>query len=110
MNDDLKELGITDAFENSADFSNMSDTALYVTDALHKANIDFTEEGVKAAAVTVIMMMDSMAIKEERPIEITINKPFMYVIRDKNNGEIWFTGTVYEPNSWKDDKADYRYR
>lgn len=108
---DLINLGITDAFDGAlADFSNISDTGLYVSDALHKANIDFTEKGIKAAAVTVIYMIDGIVLVEDKPIEINIDKPFLYVIRDKNTGEIWFVGTVYEPNSWENDKADYQYR
>lgn len=111
LKNDLINLGITDAFDRAlADFSNISDTGLYVSDALHKANIDFTEKGIKAAAVTVIYMTAGIAPVEDKPIEINIDKPFLYVIRDKNTGEIWFVGTVYEPNSWKDDKADYQYR
>lgn len=111
LKNDLINLGITDAFDGAlADFSNISDTGLYVSDALHKANIDFTEKGIKAAAVTVIYMTDGIALVEDKPIEINIDKPFLYVIRDKNTGEIWFVGTVYEPNSWEDDKADYQYR
>ena len=113
LNDDLKTLGITDAFdENLADFSNMSiKRPLWVGGALHKANIDFTEKGVKAAAVTVIYMTDeSIMINENKPIEIKIDKPFMYLIKDKKTNEIWFVGTVYEPNSWENDKADYEYR
>ena len=51
-----------------------------------------------------------MAFEEERPIEININKPFMYIIRDKETNEIWFVGTVYKPNLWENDKADYEYR
>ncbi len=78
---------------------------------LHKANIDLTEKGIKAAAVTVIYMTDSMALSDEKqPIEVKIDKAFMYLIRDKKTDEIWFVGTVYEPNSWENDKADYQYR
>ncbi len=113
LEDDLKNLGITDAFnKNLADFSNMSSKRpLWVGGALHKANIDFTEKGVKAAAVTVIYMTDGMALADEnKPIEINIDKPFMYLIRDKKTDEIWFVGTVYEPNSWENDKGDYEYR
>ena len=113
LEDDLKKLGITDAFNpNLADFSNMSSKRpLCVGGALHKANIDFTEKGVKAAAITVIYMTDGMVLADEKkPIEIKIDKPFMYLIRDKKTGEIWFVGTVYEPNSWENDKADYQYR
>ncbi len=106
--EDLKKLGIEDAFDpGAADFSNMAKTELYVGDAIHSANVDFSEKGIKAAAVTVIMMMDSAMIEEEKPIELSIDKPFLYFIKDKESGEIWFVGTLYEPNKWDDDKADY---
>lgn len=109
LEDDLKKLGIVDAFdENLANFSNMSDTTeLYVGDALHKATIDFKESGIKAAAATVFSTLDGVAMSWQKSVEISIDKPFMYVIRDKNTGEIWFVGTVYEPNSWEDDKTGY---
>ena len=108
---DLIKLGITNAFDRSlADFSNISNTGLYVSDALHKANIDFTEKGVKAAAVTVIYITAGIVLEEDKPIEINIDRPFLYIIRDKNTGEIWFIGTVYEPNSWEQDKLNYEYR
>lgn len=112
LKDDLIDLGVKDAFDSSlADFSNITDKSeFYVSDALHKANIDFSEKGVKAAAVTVIGINELMAFEEERPIEININKPFMYIIRDKETNEIWFVGTVYKPNLWENDKADYEYR
>jgi serine protease inhibitor len=107
---DLIKLGITDAFDSKlADFSKMSDNYLYVSDALHKANIDFTEKGVKAAAVTVIYMFSGAILEEDKPIEINIDKPFLYIIRDKKAGEIWFVGTVYEPNSWEEDEVNYKY-
>lgn len=84
---------------------------MHVGEALHKANIDFTEKGVKAAAVTVVLMKDVTAMLEEnKPIEIKIDNPFMYLIRDKETGEIWFVGTVYKPNSWENDKDDYKMR
>lgn len=107
---DLIELGITDAFDAfSADFDNMSeDEQLFVGDALHKANIEFSEDGIKAAAVTVFAMTDGMAPYYPNPIEIKINKPFIYFIRDKKTGEVWFVGSVYKPNLWEDDKENYK--
>lgn len=116
LKDNLRKLGITDAFAPQlANFSNMADLEktqknLYTSDALHKANIEFSEEGIKAAAVTVFGMMEatsSIGVKNEIPIEININNPFVFLIRDKNTKEIWLVGTVYEPNSWEDDKQDY---
>ena len=114
LKDDLISLSITDAFDKkNADFSNMTNSllGLYVWEAMHKANIDFTEKGVKAAATTVMVMADKAIIIEERfnPEEIRIDKPFMYLIRDKQTGEIWFVGTVYEPNSWENDRANYKF-
>lgn len=111
LKDDLKALGIKDAFiADIADFSKMSKESLYVGGALHKANIDFTEKGVKAAATTVIYLTAGMVAVDEVPIEIKIDNPFMYLIRDKKTGEIWFVGAVYEPNSWENDKVNYEYR
>ncbi len=112
LKSDLIKLGITDAFSvDAADFSNMSTEPLYVSNALHKANIDFTEKGVKAAAVTVMYMTAGAALPDpNRPVEVKINKPFMYIVREKTTGDIWFVGTVYEPNSWSKDKSTYEYR
>jgi len=109
LKDDLQSLGIKDAFDDSvSDFSKMSNIHLYVSDALHKADIEFTEEGVKAAAVTVIIMMTKGAlIIPENPVNVVIDKPFMFIIRDKATKDVWFTGTVYKPNAWEDDQAEY---
>lgn len=111
LKQDLMSLGITDAFNSSlANFSNMADVDFHVSDALHKANIDFSEKGIKAAAVTVFMMKDDAMVRVEEPEEIKFDKPFMYIIRDKKTGEIWFVGTMYEPNSWEKDQAEYQAR
>ena len=110
LKEDLQKMGIVDAFESGiADFSNMSEQDLYVEEAIHKADIKFSEEGIRAAAVTVFAIDAVGAIvEEEQPIKVNIDKPFMFLIRDKETGEIWFTGTVYEPNLWDDDKIEYQ--
>jgi len=108
---DLIDLGIKDAFNaKNADFSKISSkSGIYVSDALHKADIEFTEEGVKAAAVTIFQYTLSPPPEETHPVDIIINKPFMFIIRDKKTKSIWFTGTVYEPNSWEEDIRMYEY-
>ena len=44
-------------------------------------------------------------------IDLTFDKPYMFLIRDKENGEVWFVGTVYEPLLWENepekDNVDY---
>ncbi len=111
LTDDLQKLGIKDAFTNNADFSNMSSSPLAVSDVLHKANIKMSEKGVKAGAATVIFMKDNAMLPEEHEIKyLNFNKPFMFIIRDSNTNECWFTGTVYEPLLWDKVKDDYNYR
>ena len=108
---DLIRLGVTDAFSSSlADFSNMASKPIYVSDAIHKANIDFSEKGIKAAAVTAAVMTigSTMLGSEPQPLVIQIDHPFLFLIRDKNNDAIWFLGTVYQPNLWSDDAASYQ--
>jgi len=109
LKQDLKNLGVKDAFDEiNADFSKMAEVKeLFVSEALHKADIEFTEKGVKAAAVTVFAMAPNSLPIPRNPVEVVINKPFMFVIRDRSTKDIWFTGTVYKPNSWEDDKASY---
>ena len=107
---DLQTLGITSAFnQESANFSKMASEPLYVSDAIHKANIDFSEDGIKAAAVTAFgMEAGAMELEEEpQPVIIDIDHPFLFLIRDVSNGAIWFVGTVHQPNLWADDVDEY---
>ena len=105
---DLKSLGVKDIFDASkADLSGMmkNSSGEFISKAIHKANIDFSNDGIKASAVTVVGGMGSASCPSfdyeyEVPVEeidLTFDKPFMYVIRDKSTGEVWFTGSVYEP-------------
>ena len=97
---DLIELGIKDAFNSiNASFKNIADKELYVSDAIHKSHIELSENGTKAAAVTIFMMRDSAMIREDEKeiINIKFDKPFIYIIKDKESNNIWFFGTVYEP-------------
>ena len=109
--DILKSLGIKEAFDsNRANFTNiMSRTNMektdirniYVDTAIHKTHIDLNEKGTKAAAITYIGLMKATAMKEEpKIISISFNKPFVYIIRDKNTKEMLFFGVVNEPNLW----------
>jgi len=106
---DLKKLGIREVFTPNANLSKISTEKLYVGDALHKADIKFSEEGIKAAAVTVFGMYTSgIPIEEKKVIDLKFDKPFIYLIKDSDNNTIWFIGSVYKPNLWKNDKKEYR--
>ena len=102
--DDLKALGITNIFDkDKADLSEIA-TGAYIDSAIHKANIEFSNDGIKAAAATVMGGFGSAAGGFDYlfdvpvvTIDLTFDKPYMYIIRDKDTGEVWFTGTVYNP-------------
>lgn len=108
---DLNTLGVVDAFdETKADFSLMTESPFTFESMVHRTMFDFNERGIKAAAVTVGGGKGAGGygpIPNSANIVISIHKPFMYLVRDVKTGEIWFAGTVYEPNRWEDDKASY---
>ena len=81
---------------------------LYVSTAIHKTFIELSEKGTKAAAVTYFGVDENSAVEEEPPtyVDITFDKPFVYMIRDKDTKEILFFGAVYFPNEWKGTTCD----
>lgn len=79
----LIDRGAVDAFDaNTADFSRMADYPWYISDILQKARIKTDEEGLEAAAVTMIVMADGAAFVPEEPQyrEFHANVPFRYYI------------------------------
>lgn len=111
---DLKSLGIDDVFnQETADLSNLSKQAgVYIGDVKHKANIEFTQDGIKASAATVLgglgaaRPFDYLYDVPVEEIDMTFDKPYMFIIRDKQTGEVWFAGNVYNPLEWSQD-PDY---
>ena len=99
----LINLGIRDAFDTiKANFKKMVKVDVYVGEAIHKTHIELNEIGTKAAAITFFGLDLKAALEEPKYEEVSVvfNKPFMYMIREKNTKEILFFGTVYEPNIW----------
>lgn len=97
LNSVLAQMGMQDAFDpNVADFSGMDGTKLlYITDVFHKAFVAVDEKGTEAAAATaVIVGIESMP---QIDVELTVDRPFIFLIRDTENGQILFTGRVLNP-------------
>ncbi|MBQ5376459.1 MAG: hypothetical protein IIU45_06280, partial [Lachnospiraceae bacterium] len=91
--DFLKARGVDLAFrdDGSADFSVMcQDKPLYIDDILQKTRIKTDEDGLEAAAVTAIIMMEATAMEGE-PDEVRVfhaDKPFrFYICTDLEDGE-----------------------
>lgn len=93
----LKELGIRDAFdENNVDFAGMTDDQVFLSKAVHKAFVDVNEEGTEAAAVTAIVAQLDSGPPEPR-YQFIADHPFMFIIQEKDTGEILFIGRVVNP-------------
>ena len=116
LKEQLNALGVTDIFDvEKADISGIVEAeGAYISDAIHKANIEFTQDGIKAAAVTEFGGLGAgdpfdyyleMKVKE---IDLTFDKPYMFIVRDVKTGEVWFTGTVYEPLNIEDEPEKER--
>ena len=106
----LMSLGIKEVFNQSKSeltkmyYDNGKIGRLYVDTAIHKTKIELNEKGTKAAAVTFFGVDEAAAEGNEpdyKTISIKFNKPFIYLIRDKNSKELLFFGVVYEPNKWE---------
>ncbi len=95
LNSALQALGMTDGFDpDRADFSGMDGNHdLYIGSVLHHAFVSVDENGTEAAAATGVIMVPASAPILE-PIEFTVDRPFIYLIRDDLSGTLLFVGRV----------------
>lgn len=98
LNNVLAEMGMIKAFQpNIADFSKISVEDLYISSAVHKSYIDVNENGTEAAAVTSITFTTTSAGNEPPKTYLTVNKPFVFAITEKDTNAILFIGEVQKP-------------
>lgn len=94
--DMLKALGVNAVFDaNSADFSLLSNTGSpYVSKVTHEAFITVGPLGAKAGAATSAEVKFTSAPDEEPMPEVTLDRPFVFVIYDNESGIPVFTGII----------------
>jgi serpin B len=97
LKDTLKAMGITDAFTpGAADFSGMDGSReLYLSDVIHKAVVAVNEKGTEAAAATAAIVGVTSAPAD--PVTLTVDRPFLFLIRDVKTGAVLFVGRVLNP-------------
>jgi len=95
----LQEMGMSAAFDPyRADFSGINDDRdLYITNVLHKAFISVNENGTEAAAATAVII--GTTALPPPSIEISIDHPFIFMIRHNSTGAILFLGRVLDPTA-----------
>ena len=92
----LARLGMSTAFGSEADFSGIDGSRdLYISDVVHQAFVAVDEAGTEAAAATaVIIGVTSMPMA---PFELTLDRPFVFLLRDVQTGAILFAGRLVNP-------------
>lgn len=98
---ELQGMGMTDAFNPiRADFSGMNGKRdLSVSEIAHKAFVSVDEHGTEAAAATAVLATTVSSITEPEPtVRLTVNRPFLFLIRDRQTGLAVFIGKVILPS------------
>jgi serpin B len=96
LKDTLAGMGMPVAFSAAADFSGMTGTPdLCISAVLHKAFVSVDEAGTEAAAATAVIVGESAM--PGQPVEVTVDRPFIFLIRDIETGAILFVGRVMNP-------------
>jgi serpin B len=94
LRDALTQLGMVDAF-GAADFSAMDGTReLFIDQVYHQAFVAVDEAGTEASAATAVVVARKGPVVEQ---EVTIDRPFVFLIRDIESGTILFLGHVVNP-------------
>jgi serpin B len=98
MKDTMAGMGMPAAFDQvQADFSGIYDQTkepnnLFISHIVHKAFVAVDEKGTEAAAATgLVAEMVSL------PVMLSIDHPFIFIIRDRQTGSILFVGRVLDP-------------
>ena len=94
----LMDLGVRISFTGGADFSGITDTPAHISRVLQESHIGVNEDGVEAAAYTMIALAkSSMSIEKRDKIDFHLTRPFLYTI-ESYDGTVLFIGTVTEPD------------
>ena len=101
LSDMLKDLGLKETLGSNPKFTKITNESVFISNFIHKTFIDLNEAGTKAAAVTLATFdKNSIVTTKPKEVNISFDKPFVYLIKDKNSNEILFFGVIYEPDEY----------
>ncbi len=96
LEDALGALGMPTAFSGAANFSGITTVEpLRISAVVHQANIDVDEAGTEAAAATAVVVERVSAVAGT--VGLTVDRPFIFALRDIETGAILFLGRITEP-------------
>ena len=101
LEETLMGLGVKTCFTGDADFSAMTSVPAHISRILQESRIGVDENGVEAAAYTMIVMPKSAAFSIDREkVDFHLTRPFLYAIESRD-GTVLFLGTVTAPDKAK---------
>ncbi|XP_055147372.1 alpha-1-antichymotrypsin isoform X2 [Symphalangus syndactylus] len=97
LEDILLQLGIEEAFTSKADLSGITGARnLAVSQVVHKAVLDVSEEGTEASAATAVKITLLSAFVDPKTI-VRFNRPFLMIIVPTDTQNIYFMSKVTNP-------------
>ena len=94
----LSAMGMPTSFSDRADFSGIDpQRGLAISEVVHKAFVDVSEQGTEAAAATGITMRATAMRMPEPAVVFRADHPFLFLIRDTNTGAVLFIGRLMKP-------------
>ncbi len=91
-------MGMSTAFTAEADFSGIdAKRDIEISNVVHKAFVDVSEQGTEAAAATGIGMRATAMRMPEQPVIFRADHPFLFLIRDAGSGTMLFIGRLMNP-------------
>ena len=106
LGETLQSLGMNTAFDRprgTANFDRMAprlpDDYLKISEVFHKTFLELDEQGTEAAAATAVVMprVTSVPINPPTPIEVRVDRPFLFAIQHRTSGACLFLGRVVDP-------------
>ncbi len=106
LSEALVGLGMKSAFDKpvgSANFDRMAPRQrgdyLKISEVFHKTFLALDEKGTESAAATAVVMMPaaSMVGGKSEPIEVRVDRPFLFAIQHRPSGTCLFLGRVTNP-------------
>ena len=94
----LSTMGMPTSFTGEADFSGIDPKrGLEISEVVHKAFVDVSEQGTEAAAATGIAMQTTAMRMPEQAVVFRADHPFLFLIRDTRTGVVLFIGRRMNP-------------
>ena len=94
ITEDLKALGMPKAFSENAELSGLGTAGghIYLSRVLHDTYLKIDEKGAEGAAVTTVGVA-----AESLPPSISLDRPFLFVLRHVDSGVPIFIGKIMDP-------------